>query len=333
MATDYLLFIHGVNTRKDDTQPSYADQLFKLIKQQMQASERALVPLIVYWGEVSDEQESELLQAYKASPIWDKLWFRQFRETQMVRFAGDASLYLSRYVGGKVADIVAKELTAVKNAAADDRLHLVTHSLGTVIFFDLLFSARWEEKKGIDGYDSVMAIRDAVYGAKGESSNPKEGIRLGSIFTMGSPLGLFSLMDVDKEAVDAKNAQGEVKCTHDITPRLEQLLDNLHKELKGNKLPWRNFAHPGDPIACPLEVLIPNMVDGRKVYLDIRDVLIPATAAEIIAEPFQEALLDLLAEPFRQTALTLMNGGSAHLSYLQSKPVAVEIAKVIAKTI
>ena len=331
MATDYLLFIHGVNTRKDDTQPSYADELFKLIKQHMQPSARTLVPLIVYWGEVSDQQETALLQAYKASSIWDKLWFRQFRETQMVRFAGDASLYLSRSVGGKVADIVAKEIATVKNASADDRLHLVTHSLGTVILFDLLFSARWDQT-GIDGYDSVMAIRDAVYGVKGTSSNPKRGIRLGSIFTMGSPLGIFSLMDVNQQAEDAKNAQGEVISTHDITPRLEQLLDNLHQELKGNKLPWRNFAHPGDPIACPLEVLIPNMVDGRKAYLDIHDVLIPATVTEIIAEPFQEALLDLVAEPFNQTALTLVNGGSAHLSYLQSKRVAEIIAQVIASS-
>lgn len=331
MATDYLLFIHGVNTRKDDTQPSYADQLFELIKQHIQPSARTIAPLIIYWGEANDQQENALLQAYKASSIWDKLWFQQFRETQLVRFAGDASRYLSRYVGGKVADIVAKELSTVKNASSDDRLHLVTHSLGTVILFDLLFSARWDQA-GIDGYDSVMTIRDAVYGIKGNSSNPKQGIRLGSIFTMGSPLGIFSLIDVSPEAKDAKNAQGDVICTHDITPRLEQLLDNLHQELKGNKLPWRNFAHPGDPLACPLEVLIPNMVDGRKVYLDIHDVLIPATVAEIMAEPFQEALLDLAAGPFRQTVLTLMNGGSAHLSYLQSKHVAEGIAQVIASS-
>jgi hypothetical protein len=331
MATDYLLFIHGVNTRKDDTQPSYADQLFALIKQHMQPSSRTLVPLVVYWGQLSDQQENALLEAYKASSIWNKLWFQQFRATQIVRFAGDASLYLSRYVGGQVADIVAKELATVRDASPDDRLHLVTHSLGTVILFDLLFSARWDQP-GINGFDSVMAIRDSIYGAKGNSTDPKQGIRLGSIFTMGSPLGIFSLMDVNLAAEDAKNAQGDVISTHDITPRLEQLLDNLHQELKGNKLPWRNFAHPGDPIACPLEVLIPNMVDGRKIYLDIHDVLIPASLQEIIAEPFQEALLDLVAEPFKQTALTLINGGSAHLSYLQSKRVAEEIAKVIAKT-
>ena len=32
MLTDYLLFIHGVNTRESASDPTYADQLFDLIQ-------------------------------------------------------------------------------------------------------------------------------------------------------------------------------------------------------------------------------------------------------------------------------------------------------------
>lgn len=311
MATDYILFVHGVNIRSDD----YADELFDLIRSSTSSLHRKLEKIVLYWGDVNKEQEDALLKAYKASPIWKKFWFRELRETQMMQFAGDAALYLSRYVGAKVAKLfVEKGIAALGNHQEKDRLHLVTHSLGTVILFDMLFSARWDQP-GMPGAESVAIIRQVIFGV---SPDPLAGIRLGSISTMGSPIGIFSLMDVDQQSMqDTTNAQGDVICTHDITPRLTQLLKSLHDEL-GIMLPWRNYVHPGDPVAYPLSTLLPTMVDNDGHYLDVQDLLThPAD------------LSDFLTEPFSQTLLAMLHGGAAHHSYWQSKEVAHKIAQTI----
>jgi hypothetical protein len=323
MATDFMLFIHGVNTRSEGTQPTYANTLINLIKQTT-----PIAPLVVYWGNVNDQEEEQLRKGYQASGIWDKLWFRDLREQQLVRFAGDAALYLSRAIGAKVAALVAEQIAKLKACTAVDRLHLVTHSLGTIILFDLLFSARWDREE-TSGHDCVMDIRDAIYGVTGNVPDPKQGIRLGSITTMGSPIGIFSLMREDPPAVDAKSDPGEATSMDDITPRLRKLLEYLHQELRGSKLPWRNFVHPGDPIASPLEGILPHMIDEDMRYIDIQDSLVPADLAEVFKEPGPKALLDLVAEPFMQTAFAILDGGNAHSSYWQSPRVAECITQLI----
>jgi hypothetical protein len=185
--------------------------------------------------------------------------------------------------------------------------------MGTIILFDMLFSARWDPVDA-PGHDSVEVIRSGLFGV---SPNPGQGIRLGSISTMGSPIGFFSLMDVNQSTEDARDANGNIISTHDITPRLEKLLDSLFKE-SGKKLPWYNFLHPGDPIAYPLEKLLPKLVDGKSQYIDIQDILTHLTT-----------LTDLVTEPFSQTLFALLHGGEAHNSYWQSDLVAQQIAHAI----
>ena len=323
MATNYVLFIHGVNTRSEGTQPTYANNLIDLINKTT-----PIEPLVVYWGDVNEQEEKKLCNGYRASSIWNKLWFRDIREQQLVRFAGDAALYLSRYIGAKVVAKVAEQVAKLKDCTAEDRLHFVTHSMGTIILFDLLFSSRWDQDR-TSVRDSVMDIRDAIYGVTGNVSNPKQGIRLGSITTMGSPIGIFSLMDVNPPAEDAQSDPSKAISTHDITPGLVQLLKYLYQELGKSRLPWRNFVHPGDPIASPLEGILPDMVDVDETYIDILDILVPTDPAEVFKETLPKALLDLTAESFRKTVFAILDGGNAHGSYWQSERVAEVITQLI----
>src|SRR5436305_837357 len=314
MPTDYVLFMHGVSTREAGVQTEYANDLIKLLQKTT-----PIRPLVVYWGKVNEDEEKKLRAGYEASPIWNKLWFRNFREDQLVRFAGDAALYLSRYIGAKVADAVAEQIKQLKGSTAQDRLHLVAHSLGSVILFDLLFSTRWDTS-GSHGNESVMTIRNAIYGVTGNDTDPKQGIRLGSIITMGSPIGIFRLMDVDPPALDEKKDPHEATSTHDITPGFVQLLESLYQALAGHPLPWRNFVHPGDPVGSPLQCIIPEMVHyNHKKYIDLQDTLMPTG---IFREPAQGAFFDLLSLPFSKTSLAILNGGNAHNSYWQSPYVA-----------
>lgn len=338
MATDYILFIHGVNTRPnrepfisthgDDSktrpnpkQSSFAQDLIELIENCNQTSKSPLniksVPL--NWYELMLDAEQQLLNWFDASPYWDKFWFKDFRCTQILPFTGDAALYLSRYIGSDVVDKLKDEAKAALQGCnpQQDRLHLVTHSWGTVVFFDILFAGRWDDPD-IPGYASAQAIRHQLFGV---DPQPNQGIRLASIHTLGSPIALANLINVkrlkEQPGEELTERQTKTIFTHDITYGLEKLLKNLY-ELRHEKLPWRNFAHPGDPIAYPLATVIPELIDGEKRYLDIQDILTRGSGP-----------LEWLARPLSWSFLALVNGGSAHLSYWKNKKVAQDILKII----
>jgi hypothetical protein len=315
--TDYVLFIHGVSTR----QPTYADKLINSINQTT-----PIQPLVVFWGDVTGREEDELLNEYEASDIWSKLWFIGIREQEVLPFVGDIALYLSRYIGARVAERVAAQVTKLKDASPEDRLHLVTHSLGTVILFDILFSSRWDDEDA-PGHKYVMAIRDAIYGVTGDTHDPKHGIRLGSITTMGSPIGIFSLIDVDPPSEDIKSDPSQATSTHDISPSLVRLLAYLHDALGGKKLPWSNFVHPGDGIASPLIGVLVHLIDGEKKYLAVRDILVPL--AKLFKDPLSAVLLDRIGWLFRKSVVSAFDTGNAHRSYWRSTRVARGITHLI----
>ncbi len=302
MATDYIIFIHGVNTREKGVRPDYADKLSEMLKKQL-GSDRTVEFVPLFWGDIAEKAGDRLLVQINKSPVWQKVWFKKFREGPLLRFVGDGALYVSRHMGAKVIEAISEQaIQALKQCnAQEDRLHFVSHSWGTIILFDALFSNRWDEEDA-PGHHFIEKIRDAIFGM---GSNRNEGIRLASIYTMGSPMVLFYLMNVDGS-------------THDITPRLEQLLAKLKEELGGKKLPWCNFVNPGDPIAFPIATLLPELVDRSGEFIEAEDILTRNTS--------------LLARLISQTPLALVQGGDAHESYWTSQEVARKIAEVIRKT-
>jgi hypothetical protein len=226
-----------------------------------------------------------------------------------LQFIGDTVLYISRYVGAQILEKLKNQIDdGLKGSQSDDRLHLVTHSLGTIILFDLLFSSRWDAPEA-PGRDNAAWIRSVIYGVE---PNPLQGIRVASVHTMGSPIGLFSLMDVDPSEQNRKDA------THDITPRLQLFLQRQTQVWGGKPLPWLNFAHPGDPLAYPLDPLLYDMVAGEKPFLTIQDHVAPTTG-----------LLDKVLALIKQNIIALVDFPDAHNSYWQNE----EVAKLIAQTI
>ncbi|OCQ98835.1 hypothetical protein BCD64_22560 [Nostoc sp. MBR 210] len=307
MATDYVLFIHGVSIRND----KYADELFERLRKSASDRQRNLRKISLYWGDVNEELENKLLGQLRVSPYWKDVWFKEFREKQIIPFAGDAALYISRHVGAKVVNRMKTQAIAngLHQAQADDRLHIVSHSWGTVILFDILFASRWDEDKA-PGKDDVMAIRDSIFGVAGKNSDRRQGIPIASIHTLGSPVAIFSLTNINpgKDSADSPSS-------HDITPNLQKFLECLQELRKGKKLPWRNYLHPGDPIAYPLQKLMIDLVDGNTKYLDIQDI------------PTHNA--GWLEIPLAQTLLPLLSGGDAHGSYWHNNKVTQEIINVV----
>jgi hypothetical protein len=311
--TNYILFIHGVNTREPREKPTYANKLFQKLQANVH-SNCQLKPIPLYWGDIHVTAESKLVDTLEKSPLWHDLWFRDFRSNQIIQFAGDAALYISRFIGAKVvAELKEKALTELQNFKPEDQLHLVAHSWGTVILFDILFAERWDSPDA-PGHHDVMEIRNAIFGIEGEKGTAEQGIKLASINTMGSPIGIFSLTAVSQYGDIHPNKLS----THDITPRLQDLLESLSKARQGKQLPWRNFIHRGDPIASPLKELLIDLVDQQQKYLEFQDILTRPVS-----------LGDFLFFPVSQTFYALLNGGSAHGSYWYSDQVAKDISQSI----
>lgn len=324
MATDYILFIHGVNTRDRREQPAYANQLIRLINGLIGDSYN-LKPIPLYWGDVNIQSEQDLIyKVAHADGSWHKLWFQNTRQNTILHFMGDAALYISRSVGSKIVEALRTQIEdGLENASKGDGLHLVTHSWGTFILFDILFAARWNDTT-IPGHESAMAIRRCFDGLE---PNPDEGIRLTSIHTMASPIAIFSLLDIVKGENQAlgfpelTENQAEQRASHDITPKLKQLVANLSEKEDSNKLPWRNYLHPADPVAWPLDPLIYSLVDGLQQDIEIKDIITKLSFLESLMQPFSQTPLPML-----------LYGGQAHESYLNNLQVAQEIVLTIQQT-
>lgn len=307
MPTDYVLFVHGVKTRNRPQFQRSADNLLNSIRQSINDNTRVFKPIYFFWGDLSIPLLNNLRNGIITSPTWVKFWFQDFRTKEVLEFVGDAALYLSRHVGCQIVRRFKDEaLGVLEGAAPGDRLHFVTHSLGSVILFDLLFAARWEDPQ-LDRDDSTKDIRQTVNDIRraffGLSPDPSSGLPLASIHTMGSPVALFSLLSVNSES------------THDLTPQMRTFLESLYNLRQQKLVPWRNFTHPGDPIAYPLEGVIPMLLAEAAQYVEIQDEI--TDNGNIFIRPFQQRLLPLIW------------GGEAHGSYWNNQLVAKTIGEVI----
>lgn len=317
MPTDYILFVHGVKTRNRSEFERLATILFTRIQASVPNTSRTLKPIFFYWGDQGIDAQNKLVNGFKTSEAtWKKFWFRDFRTQQIVEFVGDGALYLSRHIGANVVRQFHQQVLVNGLANANfeqDRLHFVTHSWGTVILFDILFASRWDDER-LDTANStkdvrrlVQAIRNSLFGLP---PRPEVGIPLASIHTMGSPLALFSLLTVTGES------------SNDLSPRLKDFIEALYRDRNNQPLPWRNFAHPGDPIAYPLEGVLAQLMrhDNGTTYVETQD---------IVSHQWNLFNLGDLLPFTRQRLLPLLSGGTAHGSYWENETVARVISSVI----
>jgi hypothetical protein len=315
MFTDYIIFIHGVNVRNEEAFKKQANSMFQSIKANINNPSRILKPIILFWGNIGESKIQELLQGFTSSSQWSKFWFNELRTTQILPFVGDAAMYLSRAISKKIVQQITEQAINqiglstenLRHPPEGDRLHLVTHSWGTVVLFDILFSPRWEEPvfdENDDTPEKIKNIRRSFFGVGSTSEEKSYGIPLASIHTMGSPIALINLVNVS----DAKS--------FNLTPQLKEFLAVRQTKME-NPLAWNNYAHPGDPIAYPLEGVMPLLLGEAKDLVNIKDIMSPSS---------------WLGGAFGQTILSIVNGGKAHSSYWTEQKVAQVIGNAIQST-
>ncbi|WP_413161200.1 hypothetical protein ACL6C3_22095 [Capilliphycus salinus ALCB114379] len=216
-----IFFIHGVAERNSQ----YANNLQNLLQKQFRQRQEKL-PLFYssFWGNVYRELEN----------IWNKidnsqnpLKHQDFRKGYFSQFVGDAFTYLSSERGAKIRTIIADQLLDfIHKNPQETELHIITHSLGTVILWDILFSDKFESN------DSALEIREVLNQNSEVLANQK--INLKTITTMGSPISLFNIML-------------EVK---------PQQVNQLAKQYSSQKLRWLNIIHASDIIAYPIHPVL-----------------------------------------------------------------------------
>lgn len=224
-----IFFIHGVATR--DAQ--YAEPLRALIRQEFH--NKGIFPHFhaSFWGNFLGDRdrmwnciEQDLQELRQESPpanLEDIFRYRKFREGFLSRFMGDFLAYLNPQRGAAIRKVIAQDLYHFLHDNPEEKeLHIIAHSLGSVILWDVLFSERFSPQ------DPAFEIRAMINGL----NQPKKAhqISLKSITTMGSPiLFLNTMLDVKPEQV-------------------RQFVAGYQEE----PLRWVNIIHASDIIAYPL---------------------------------------------------------------------------------
>ena len=261
-----VFFIHGVATKD----AAYSKSLQNLIKEEFIKRDQLLPNFFAgFWGNVLKKTgqmwnwiHQDLQEIKKARPdvdIKDIFRYQELREDFISEFFGDFFTYFNTDCGVDIRDTIAEQLWKfLKHHPEDEELHIVTHSLGTVILWDVLFSDRF----ACD--DPAHTIRSLIAPSSANESGRRASLK--SITTMGSPILFCNMMlDVEPEKVKAFAAK------HDPEP-----------------LRWLNIIHASDIVAYPLQTsmnakLIPNLFFRDKfIWAD-------ANGAEKTARMFGQA--------------------------------------------
>lgn len=235
-------FMHGASVRRVE----YADPLRSRLIQDF--SSRGLATPEFYscfWGDLLESTEQlwdwvqQDLEWFKlAQPLVDPddvFHYQQRREQLISGFFSDIFTYLNGEQGREVRRAIAVQLlNGLAEVPAEEELHIVAHSLGSVILWDILFSESYSAS------DPAQYVRAVIKGLGPSSSGRK--IKLRSITTLGSPLLFFN------RALNI-NAEG---------------LKQFANRYTASPLRWVNVIHASDIFAYPLRASLE--LDDTKLY-------------------------------------------------------------------
>jgi hypothetical protein len=225
-----VFFIHGVATHN----VQYADKLKSLIKKEFLQGEKPLPHFYSsFWGDVLrdvgkiwnwiHQDLQEVKKDHPQTSIDNIFRYQKFREGFLSEFFGDFLSYLNPERGATIRRLIAQQLEDfLEKNPEETELHIIAHSLGSVILWDVLFSETFSSE------DPAYAIRSMINGFS--QSIPLRRINLKSITTMGSPiLFLNTMLEVNPE-------------------KFKQFVNGY----KNESLKWINIIHSSDIVAYPL---------------------------------------------------------------------------------
>ncbi|CAD5979900.1 hypothetical protein PCC9214_04574 [Planktothrix tepida] len=280
-----VFFIHGVATRD----ACYSSNLQQLIKTEFSHREEknphfyagfwgsALTDMGKIWNGI-DEDLAAVKKKYPKIDTEEIFRYRPFREGLFSQFLGDFFTYMNLDKGREIRKTIAQQLyNFIKQNPDDSELHIVAHSLGTVILWDVLFSDRFSAK------DPALSIRAMIRELENQTDvKLKHQVNLKSITIMGSPILLINMM---------------------LDVRPEKVNQLAHSYSSEQPLRWLNLIHASDLIAYPLKA---SLHLDENSYLKFED--------EYLLEDVN--LAEKTARSLGQNELAMVLGSSdAHKSY------------------
>ncbi len=238
-------FMHGASVR----QITYADPVrSRLITDFANRGLTAPEFYSCFWGDVlgSTDQLWDWVQQDLEALRWeqpqidldDVFHYRQRREQLISGFFNDIFNYLNSRRGKEVRKAIAMQfLNCISEMPFEEELHIVAHSLGSVILWDMLFSPAYGPS------DPAFYLRKVIKGLAPAGTGRKLILR--SVTTLGSPLLFFNrLLDIDADP-----------------------LKQFARRYTADPLRWVNVIHASDIFAYPLRSSL-DLVDTPLYFRD-----------------------------------------------------------------
>ncbi|HEY9596166.1 MAG TPA: hypothetical protein V6D33_00660 [Cyanophyceae cyanobacterium] len=304
-----VFFIHGVATQT----VKYAHPLEGLIREEFQKRNQPSPYFCSsFWasilkdvGKIWNCIERDLQAIKQENPqadIHDIFRYQKFRKDFLFEFFGDAFTYLHSERGAKVRELIAHQLEDFINQnPSETELHIVCHSLGTVILWDILFSDKFQPD------DAAFKIRSMIEGL--ECSGRSKKVYLRSITTMGSPVLLFNMM---------------------LGISSEKLQSFANTYENNQPLKWINIIHSSDIIAYPLGSSLSNNLPNSLKFQD-KYIHNDANSIEKQLREFADSKNNIvqaigLVNPLINEAIKLApmfaGAGEGHIQYWNSQETA-----------
>ena len=265
-----VFFIHGVATRD----ACYSSNLQQLIKTEFSHREEknphfyasfwgsALTDMGKIWNGI-DEDLAAVKKKYPKIASEEIFRYRTFREGLFSQFLGDFFTYMNPDKGREIRKTIAQQLyNFIKENPNDSELHIVAHSLGTVILWDILFSDRFSAK------DPALSIRAMIRELENQTDvKLKNQVNLKSITLMGSPILLINMM---------------------LDVRPEKVEQFAHSYSSEQPLRWLNLIHASDLISYPLKASLHLAENSYLKFEDeylLEDVNLAEKTARSLGQP------------------------------------------------
>ena len=238
-------FLHGASVRH----AAYADPLRTHLIEDFTARDRPIPEFYSsFWGDAFGSTNDiwdfvqQDLEAFKwdhpTVDLEDVFHYRQRREQLINGFFNDIFKYLNTQSGKDIRRTIAMQfLNFLTDNPFEEDLHIVVHSLSSVILWDMLFSQTYSSS------DPATYIRGAIQGLSASSQGRK--VKLCSITTLGCPLLIFK----------------------DLVKVEETPLKQFTSFYLGTPLRWVNVIHASDVFAYPLRSAF-NMEDDTLFFRD-----------------------------------------------------------------
>jgi hypothetical protein len=248
-----VFFIHGVATRTNE----YANELMDKITEEL--SKRGQQVPIYYsslWGGVLKntpqlwnwvQQDLNDFQKNSKIDIGDVFQYSKYREFFVSHFFNDLFTYLNLDYGWEIRKVIALQLLELlEKYPNENELHIVAHSLGGVILWDILFSEKFKPD------DPAFYIRSVIKELAESKKKESNQVSLDSITTMGTPILLFNLM-------------------LGINPENLKLFASKYRD---KPFRWVNIIRSSDPLAYPIRasfnIDLPSQLFLRDRYIGSR---------------------------------------------------------------